>query len=606
MIVTKGNYSPLGIIVSSIAVNPATNMVYTVNTASDAVNTINASSSKTSVGTISATGGILSDLTINPSNNILYVTDQGANTVYGFGGNTTSISLSGSGNEMVDQERIGKIGITLDESPRDIAVDSKTNNLYIMYENSEEVTEIDGSVDRVLGSFALSGPLVDIVVNPNTHTMYAINETALNVIDIPTNETKVLLMNGSVSALDIDPVANKIFIIGESSDFSSFLYIVDGVTNHVDASLSLDKYMFTEPESLSADPNTNSIYLIDGAGISVIDGVYMEKVDSIPVNTYPFSRIAVNPNTNLLYVANENSRSVYVIDTYSRIIIKTIEVDGYPKSIAVNPTSDTIYVANDVSGTISVIDGTNNTQIGTIRVGVNPISVAVNAETNMVYAANSDSDTISVIDGSIHEVVAGIRFDINPPNSGHIRCDKNEIPINQYQRIKIGAECVAEANSGFQFNSWIEDLGSNSTRTVSLSEVSDSQWNQFWSTLGLGPKDTSANLTVSRFGNFAANFEKLSPPLPDEYLIPLYGIIVSSIVGWSIPSIIGGIKTKRQERKLYSIHKKIDKLYDDGRLDSEDIKPLEDLLSETEDAYAKGKINNERYTNLKTEISGTL
>ena len=61
-------------------------------------------------------------------------------------------------------------------------------------------------------------------------------------------------------------------------------------------------------------------------------------------------------------------------------------------------------------------------------------------------------------------------------------------------------------------------------------------------------------------------------------------------------------RKKRQERKLYSIHKKIDKLYDDGRLDSEDIKPLEDLLSETEDAYAKGKINNERYTNLKIEI----
>ena len=58
-----------------------------------------------------------------------------------------------------------------------------------------------------------------------------------------------------------------------------------------------------------------------------------------------------------------------------------------------NPTSDIVYVANDVSGTISVIDGTNNTQIGTIRVGVNPISVAVNTETNMVYAANSDSET---------------------------------------------------------------------------------------------------------------------------------------------------------------------------------------------------------------------
>jgi predicted nuclease with TOPRIM domain len=59
----------------------------------------------------------------------------------------------------------------------------------------------------------------------------------------------------------------------------------------------------------------------------------------------------------------------------------------------------------------------------------------------------------------------------------------------------------------------------------------------------------------------------------------------------------------RQERKLYLIHKKINLLWDDGNLDFDDIKPLEKLISETENAYAKGKINNERYTNLKKESS---
>ena len=147
----------------------------------------------------------------------------------------------------------------------------------------------------------------------------------------------------------------------------------------------------------------------------------------------------------------------------------------------------------------------------------------------------------------------------------------------------------------------MQDLGSNSSRIISVSEGSESLWIRFLTSLGFGPKP--GNFTVTQFGNFTTNFEKLPPPIPDEYLIPLYGIIVSSIVGWSIPSIISGINTKRQERRLYSIHNKIDKLYDNGRLDSEDIKPLEDLLSEARDAYSKGKINNERFTNLKTEIS---
>ena len=133
--------------------------------------------------------------------------------------------------------------------------------------------------------------------------------------------------------------------------------------------------------------------------------------------------------------------------------------------------------------------------------------------------------------------------------------------------------------------------------------MSDSPWNQFWTALGLGPKDSSADFTVTQFGTFTANFEKLPPPIPEEYLIPLYGIIVSTVVGWSIPSIIGGIRTKRQEKRLYSIHMKINLLWDDGRLDLDDIEPLEKIIRETEDAYAGGKINNEKYTSLKNEIS---
>lgn len=113
-----------------------------------------------------------------------------------------------------------------------------------------------------------------------------------------------------------------------------------------------------------------------------------------------------------------------------------------------------------------------------------------------------------------------------------------------------------------------------------------------WTGIGVGPKYTSANLTVTQFGNFTTNFEKLPPPIPNEYLIPLYGIIVSSTIEWSIPSIVGGIKTRRQERILHSIHKKFDKLYDGGRLNSDDIRPLEILFSETKDAYSKGKLDN--------------
>jgi hypothetical protein len=97
--------------------------------------------------------------------------------------------------------------------------------------------------------------------------------------------------------------------------------------------------------------------------------------------------------------------------------------------------------------------------------------------------------------------------------------------------------------------------------------------------------------------DFTANFERV--PLP----IPLYGVIVSSIVGWSIPSIIGWIKAKRQGARVDHYYKRISCLYNDGKLDENDIEPLDRLKRDITDAYAKGKIGDQHYANLKNEIS---
>jgi hypothetical protein len=86
-------------------------------------------------------------------------------------------------------------------------------------------------------------------------------------------------------------------------------------------------------------------------------------------------------------------------------------------------------------------------------------------------------------------------------------------------------------------------------------------------------------------------------------LIPLYGIIISTIVGWSIPSIIGWARSKADVRKLNYYHKRISSLYGDGKLDENDIEPLNRLRTNIIDAYSKGLINEKHYESLRDEIS---
>ncbi len=84
---------------------------------------------------------------------------------------------------------------------------------------------------------------------------------------------------------------------------------------------------------------------------------------------------------------------------YKYQVIATIP-DQWANGVAVNPNTNTIYIANWLSNNVSVINGNTNQVIATIPVGQCPQGVAVNPNTNTIYVANIDSNTVSVINGN--------------------------------------------------------------------------------------------------------------------------------------------------------------------------------------------------------------
>ena len=189
----------------------------------------------------------------------------------------------------------------------------------------------------------------------------------------------------------------------------------------------------TDPAGVGVDPTTNTIYVAnDGSGtVSVIDGATCDgstqsgctPVATLSVGSAPWG-VAVDPITNTIYVANEGTAgTVSVIDgatcdgtTFSSsgcTPVATVSVGSGPKGIGIDPTTNTIYVANNGSGTVSVIDGATcdgSTQSGCTPVATvsivassNPSNlwgVAVDATTNTIYVTNLSASTVSVIDGA--------------------------------------------------------------------------------------------------------------------------------------------------------------------------------------------------------------
>ena len=87
--------------------------------------------------------------------------------------------------------------------------------------------------------------------------------------------------------------------------------------------------------------------------------------------------IDINPITNKLYVANQFSNTISVIDTEKSEVEENIDVGNSPYDVDVNPFSNRIYASNRESNTVSVIDGFTNKVLTELLVGDSPVGIGI-------------------------------------------------------------------------------------------------------------------------------------------------------------------------------------------------------------------------------------
>jgi hypothetical protein len=109
----------------------------------------------------------------------------------------------------------------------------------------------------------------------------------------------------------------------------------------------------------------------------------------------------------------------------------------------------------------------------------------------------------------------------------------------------------------------------------------------------IGFLNDNSTFKISEHGNFVANFRQAPSPIPPEYLLVIFGFILSVIV----PSILRWISGYNQRRNLYNYlmdeigpnresldqdtrRKKIMELYTEGKISASQRKTLEERISQ--------------------------
>jgi YVTN family beta-propeller protein len=127
----------------------------------------------------------------------------------------------------------------------------------------------------------------------------------------------------------------------------------------------------------------------------------------VPTGSFPFDA-AVTPDGTRVYVTNNGSNNVSVLDTATTTVVATVPVGTGPAGVAVTPDGTRVYVNNNQSNNVSVIDTATNTVVATVPVGNGPYYVAITPDGTRAYVTNLNSSDVSVIDTATNTVVATV------------------------------------------------------------------------------------------------------------------------------------------------------------------------------------------------------
>src|SRR6266478_907453 len=99
-----------------------------------------------------------------------------------------------------------------------------------------------------------------------------------------------------------------------------------------------------------------------------------------------------------VFVTNEKSDDVTVIDATTRTVIKTIAVGKRPRGVAVSPDGRRVFVANSNSDSVSVLDATSLSIVQKIAVGTEPETAVLSPDGRWVVVSNETSNDVHVIE----------------------------------------------------------------------------------------------------------------------------------------------------------------------------------------------------------------
>src|SRR3984957_5185954 len=103
-------------------------------------------------------------------------------------------------------------------------------------------------------------------------------------------------------------------------------------------------------------------------------------------------------DTGLIFVSNEKTNNLTVIDPKSYQIVKDIKVARRPRDMHFNADHSKLYVACGDDDVIDIIDVAKLEVVGRINTGPSPETFAMDEKRRRIYVSDEEGSSLSIID----------------------------------------------------------------------------------------------------------------------------------------------------------------------------------------------------------------
>ena len=100
---------------------------------------------------------------------------------------------------------------------------------------------------------------------------------------------------------------------------------------------------------------------------------------------------------------------VGVVDSATRKLVRTFESGQDPESFDLSPDGKTLYVSNEETAQMTVLDVSSGAIRGRVAVGKEPEGVTVRPDGKVVYVTSEQDGEVVAVDTSTLSVLAHIR-----------------------------------------------------------------------------------------------------------------------------------------------------------------------------------------------------